>query len=61
MEQLAQVEESLPWRLRGLKDPVDALPRFVPKLSGILGAPAESAGSSALRWEHVPFLFNELP
>lgn len=61
VEWLARVEESPPRKLRGLKDPVDALPRFIPKLSGIPGAPGESTGSSVLRWEHIPLLFNELP
>lgn len=61
MEQLAGVEESLPWELKGLKDPVNVLPCFIPKLSGTPGAPGESAGSSVLRWERVSLLFNALP
>lgn len=61
MEQPAGVEESLPRELRGLKDPVDGLPCFIPKLSGTPGAPGECAGSSVLRWECISLLFNELP
>lgn len=61
LEQLPQVEESLPWELRALRDPVDALLCFIPKLSGIAGAPGESSGSSVFRWERVSLLFNELP
>lgn len=61
MKQFARVEESLPWELRGLKDPVNVLPCFIPKLSGTPGAPGEAAGTSVLRWEHISLLFNALP
>lgn len=45
LEQLPWVEKSLPWELRALRDPVDALLCFIPKLSGIPGAQERSLGA----------------